>query len=454
MALNYKTSDVHNKRDIIDTIDQCIQVAYKFNGYIYGSFVRNALVPLYYEESSIDKSYVEFTVPFLFEVNRNKVDVDFDCIDFYFPNQENLDAFVKEMGQKLVYKHINNSSQSYKLIRLGAHVTDIGCTITKPVYDISLLGYHKNRWQITHACTVTRKDLFNKIKQKKVELLDHAILNLKNESDIRNRFEHLKKLLYQGWTVTIGNQIMTTDDYDAFVALLKTATAQIIKIKYFDVNNKMRILSEESCAKNLEKLMEFIRLANKFDGFIKNRSCPNLNNCKVKLYFNDQDKLEAYKTSIKDKIDDFNIIKDAVGYISCKVLDINKYKFDIDKAQGYYYGTPETCGTGPCGMADKGGFSHELYEKLRAKKLSILPYYREKLLTDDKEVEKFNKKYYGWSFSSWSKNDYGIPMDTRFFRSLLSSDAYQENKKSDNKELVALLKQLVVQINEAIEKLE
>src|SRR5438105_7742866 len=150
MALDFAHASEQTKQDIVDIVSDCIDVAGNHNGYLYGDFVRNLLVPIYKENHSISD---------LFKT-RDAVarEVTFNSLFFYFASDVHKDEFVQAMSEQLLFIEKDDVFFDYYLIKLGIKVAKVSLTtVFDPHYDNTRLAYYNNSW-----CGINNTENINK----------------------------------------------------------------------------------------------------------------------------------------------------------------------------------------------------------------------------------------------------------------------------------------------------
>lgn len=94
--------------EALERVDDCIKIASKYNGRVFGGFLRNVLIPRYYNDPC----------------------PGYKDVDIWFTNKEQADFFVKEMNSKLAkIMPKMNTSVSYPFTREQYYLLEINGTI-------------------------------------------------------------------------------------------------------------------------------------------------------------------------------------------------------------------------------------------------------------------------------------------------------------------------------------
>jgi len=78
-AFSSLTNDGYSRRDVFQHAEKLVEIAAKYNGVVFGGYVRDVIVPI----SEFGYSFDE---------------VDFEDLDFWFTSQEDADLFVEDSG--------------------------------------------------------------------------------------------------------------------------------------------------------------------------------------------------------------------------------------------------------------------------------------------------------------------------------------------------------------------
>lgn len=426
MTLNYKTANLQTKRDIIDAVIDCLHCAFKHGGYVKGTFVRYAIVPMFKENTSLST---------MSKGNEDKIDIN--GISLWFPDNSSLNAFVIEMGFNLEMEAIG---ECY-LVKLGTKVAAVYYgtkeTSFKPYlrYDINCLGYSmkndQHHWKVlVDDYPVDHTILLDQIKSKEVKLTPEYILHLNNSNVGINIILELNNFfIARGWTVHVGNTYCDSQITEGtFIEAISKSAKQIIADKLIKVQEDFNKASKVEKIKTLDLFMNVGSIVSSF-GYFKSRSIPSATSHKLKLYFDDVENMNKFFEAAKENIDQYGILSNKLGYVSCKLNDPNKYKFDVDEVHSYVHHGLITYTPGNDSL---------LMNRLNIKKATILPNYQKRLLTDDKEVEKLNRKFNNWNI----KIDgiyYELPLSMTKLRRLLNGESDNFSKKVDLSSLDALI---------------
>lgn len=238
MTLCYKTASLQTKRDIIDAVVDCFNVAFKHQGYVYGLFVSDVIVPVYNDES------FDSTNGTLAELLKGKEEsINMRQSSIWFPSDNELDKFVAEMGESLI-PFESDGNKAFTLTKLTAKIINIWCyteaTVFKPYlqHNTSNLGYSningKHVWRLITDETENYRPLMQEIKDKCVTLTNEYILEIHNKINdtafINYKFELLKKwYLLEGWQVDLGDfSLNKSDNVDTFISLIKRAAEPLL----------------------------------------------------------------------------------------------------------------------------------------------------------------------------------------------------------------------------------
>src|SRR5438105_3242303 len=173
MALDFKSATKQVKREIIETLSECFNVAKKHDGVIYGQYVRNFVVSTYKDIA---------TFPVLDEIIEESETLgSFTHVQLYFPTATVQTAFIEEMGVRLVHDSTSINGSHNFLVKLGVKVAEIICTSKLNNYfDVNQLAIIGGKWS-TLDDAFSKEFLFNRIKQKTVGLMTNYVLGHANQ---------------------------------------------------------------------------------------------------------------------------------------------------------------------------------------------------------------------------------------------------------------------------------
>lgn len=214
------------KRTVINfIINECLVIAGKHNGKVYGGFVRDVLVPLTGNNGDYGKTS------------------EWKDVDLWFSNDTDAKAFIKDMGRKLKpvkYDHSLNEKQKnalYSFPRLQYHLyiwnilvawIDVCISPTLPVNDFNInhlaFQYRPGSissyiWGVSNdikgdytmtvegVCKYTAEELKSNIAGK-VAIMDREHIDMLSDEEygpdrltrIQNRY------MNRGWTIQVGEK--------------------------------------------------------------------------------------------------------------------------------------------------------------------------------------------------------------------------------------------------------
>lgn len=191
----------------LNKINKIIDIAHKYNGKIFGGFVRDVIVPRLKDPSS--KVY-------------------FKDVDIWFINKYNACDFVNEMNQKYDFKHqpqhsIDKDDVEYPFTREQYHLYkdskclawfDIVISETFPVndFDVNFLSYCKGELKSEHK-SKSKEEIIAAINRKEMTITDEYYQKASNPYNLHwpnhksslhtARIYH--RYLKNGWTIIRGN---------------------------------------------------------------------------------------------------------------------------------------------------------------------------------------------------------------------------------------------------------
>lgn len=83
-SIKFDNMSKFEQKIVLDSIKSCLAIATKYDGYVYGGFVRDVIVP-----KMVDPN----------------CDVKFKDVDIWFDQRSNVGKFITKMGDKLKMKH-------------------------------------------------------------------------------------------------------------------------------------------------------------------------------------------------------------------------------------------------------------------------------------------------------------------------------------------------------------
>lgn len=146
-----------------------ITICSKYNGKIFGGFVRDVLVPNYLH------------IP----------PVIFNDIDLWFKNMDDADNFVKEMKLELVDEE--HGKFIWKKYKLDIIISNF---ISNEDFSIHYLTYDMNNGFMSFSDTYTKEELIQQISQKQMIALPTLF---KQDENVYK--ERIKKFLTAGWKI-------------------------------------------------------------------------------------------------------------------------------------------------------------------------------------------------------------------------------------------------------------
>jgi hypothetical protein len=195
---------------VLNAIDDTLKVASKYNGYVFGGYVRDVLVPT--------------------ELKGKQNTYNFKDVDIWFSNQTDADAFVAEMGVKFVSTFINvDASEIYDFNRKQYHLTmydiclawiDVVVSDKYPVNDfnVNMLAYKYESDKLVSKSMGIQSELELKksIINKKLDLLPGYFDKLLPKStNYANKNLHRERLINRyfkrEWKVYFGSAMLNCD---------------------------------------------------------------------------------------------------------------------------------------------------------------------------------------------------------------------------------------------------
>lgn len=416
MPLIYKDSDLQTKKDIIEAVISCLKVAFKYQGYVYGSFVRYALVAVYDSRmSSLTKMF-----------KGKEEEINIKLLNLWFPTTSDVQSFVQEMGSSFNELPNDNTERKFYLMKLGTSVTTVVCKtkeqIFKPYlhFNVNALGFSQCGWKCL-TDDVDYSSLFETIKKKCVSLTADYILELYGSKNYDEDYIMIQNdYCSEGWEITIGTFTIVTLERQYFDKAIKYTGASLLKDKIDAIHRIFHSLDNKDkaeVAKLFKRCMWHLKDAK---GYFKTRSiCKQswtdnrISSPKLKVYFDNTEDLEKYKVTMKDVFDTHGILCNKMGHVVCKIDDPEKYKFNIDQLHGYM-------------VEETSMFIYKELYKIALRSdydnltVTIMPKYKELLLKDDDAVAKLNEKFSGWSIKL--NDHYKLPIKCETLRMLLTDN--------------------------------
>ncbi len=186
------------ERVVLQAVKDCLKIATKHNGHVYGGFVRDVIVP-----KMVDP----------------KCKVGFKDLDIWFDDQVNANNFVTEMGDSFKEDNVIDGTAypggfkrtQYWLIKDSVIMAfvDVVVSTELPVddFDVNTLLFRVRNDEYVCNGSFYDKQLIEQIKQKKAVMMESymkKIENLRSEKlkIIADKFEaRIDNLKNKGWTI-------------------------------------------------------------------------------------------------------------------------------------------------------------------------------------------------------------------------------------------------------------
>ncbi len=176
----------------IKIIEGVIKIASHHHGKLYGSYLRNVIIPRLMNQSVI---------------------CNYGTIHFIFENESDYNEFINELKNSKYYKLYNHiHHKSYKLMVDQLHIAFIQCFVNHPHdLDINTLHYYYENDVVKFSIS-DNPMLINKILSKKAMILSSFITLFKNSHIINQELiiSAWNQLIESGWILYFNDLIIST----------------------------------------------------------------------------------------------------------------------------------------------------------------------------------------------------------------------------------------------------
>lgn len=242
--IDFKTMTGFVLESVLECIKECLIVAGKHWGDVFGGFVRDVIVPRLYNPIAA---------------------VKFKDVDIWFCSQEQADDFVKEMGSKLQIApdyEIKSDNAIYKFARKQYHLYSHGTCVAwidvvvsknLPVNDFDVNGLTYLYVETgRYVSPFTSDGLLTAIHEKRTVMhpeYAEILAGGKNgveDSAAKIHLERLQRIyLSKGWTVTLNGEVIP-ESVDKEWFRKKLYPAPIVAKPVFGISNPVPISSSET----------------------------------------------------------------------------------------------------------------------------------------------------------------------------------------------------------------
>ena len=196
-SIKFDNMSKFEQKVVLEAIDSCLTLATKYDGRVYGGFVRDVIIPKM--------------------VNLN-CDVRFKDVDIWFDKQSNAAKFIDEMGDELKMKHHISTETypgafkrtQYHLIGYDTILAFIDVIISDnlPVddLDVNTITYQTHGYGYYATESIVNNNLIEQIKAKRAIMMQSyvdkcSLLEKSNPILYKHFTDRITKLKKNGWTI-------------------------------------------------------------------------------------------------------------------------------------------------------------------------------------------------------------------------------------------------------------